>query len=157
MDVLRGEHSYKNQKRIDVLKSRVKRCVCKYCGGKLMLRRIIFSDFEDARVEIFCSACDRIEFGVEPEIYQSAKFFVENSETNFYPGLDDNEQTRQMTIARVAEIMTWENKNIGILDNNGFNIQLNYNENFVGESLNLSEDDLDEEQEEDQIEIQFDL
>lgn len=157
MDVLRGEHSYKNQKRIDVLKSRVKRCVCKYCGGKLKLRRIIFSDFEDARVEIFCSACDRIEFGVEPEIYQSAKFFVENSETNFYPGLDDNEQTRQMTIARVAEIMTWENKNIGILDNNGFNIQLNYNENFVGESLNLSEDDLDEEQEEDQIEIQFDL
>lgn len=62
-----------------MLKKRTKRCVCKYCGGKLKLRRIIFSEYEDARIEIFCSQCDRIEFGVEPEISRSAEYFVENS------------------------------------------------------------------------------
>ena len=65
--------SYKSEKRVDMLKKRTHRCVCKYCGGKLKLRQIIFSEFEDARTEIFCSDCDRIEFGVEQEIYDSAK------------------------------------------------------------------------------------
>lgn len=50
---------------IQMLRNRVKHCVCKYCGGQLKLRQISFSEFEDARTEIFCSDCDRIEFGVE--------------------------------------------------------------------------------------------
>ena len=33
--------NFKSQKRLDMLKARTKRCVCKYCGGKLKLRRII--------------------------------------------------------------------------------------------------------------------
>lgn len=70
---------FQSKKRLDVLKKRAKRCVCKYCGGELKLRRIIFSSFEDARVEIFCKDCERIEYGVEPQIYQSAKFFVEST------------------------------------------------------------------------------
>ena len=124
------ELDFKSKKRIDMLKARTKRCVCKYCGGRLKLRRIIFSDYEDARIEIFCRDCDRIEFGVEPEIYASAKFFVENSKFNCYPDLDDNEKTKQMTIAKVCEIMAWENQNIGIMDNEGFNIPLKLNESF---------------------------
>lgn len=61
--------------RIDMLKGRTKRCVCKYCGSNLRLRRIIFSTYEDTRVEIFCENCNRIEFGVEPEVYVSAEIF----------------------------------------------------------------------------------
>ena len=128
-----------------MLKKRTKRCVCKYCGGKLKLRRIIFSDYEDARIEIFCDSCDRIEFGVEPAIYSSAKFFVENSRFNCYPDMDDNAQTKQMTIAKVAEIMAWENQNLGFLNGNGFTVPLNLNENFIGECITLSEDDLNDE------------
>lgn len=97
--------TYKSEKRIDMLKKRTKRCVCKYCGGQLKLRQITFTDNVDARTEIFCSDCDRIEFGVEKEIYSSAKFFVENSRFNCYPDLDDSENTKQMTIAKVCEIM----------------------------------------------------
>ena len=123
--------------------------MCKYCGGKLKLRRIIFSDFEDSRIEIFCKDCDRIEFGVEPEIYASAKFFVENSKFNCYPDLDDNEKTKQMTIAKVCEIMAWENQNIGILDGSGFNIPLKLNAGFVGECVTLTEEDLEDEEIED--------
>ena len=149
MSTDKKELDFKSQKRIDMLKKRTKRCVCKYCGGKLKLRRIIFSEFEDSRIEIFCKDCDRIEFGVEPEIYASAKFFVENSKFNCYPDLDDNEKTKQMTIAKVCEIMAWENQNIGILDGSGFNIPLKLNAGFVGECVTLTEEDLEDEEIED--------
>lgn len=136
--------NFQSEKRLAMLKKRTKRCVCKYCGGKLKLRRIIFSDYEDARIEIFCNDCDRIEFGVEPAIYSSAKFFVENSKFNCYPDMDDNVMTKQMSIAKVAEIMAWENQNLGFLNGDGFIVPLKVNENFIGECITISEDDLSE-------------
>jgi len=141
---LKEKIDFQSKKRIDVLKKRTKRCRCKYCGGRLKLRRIIFSDYEDSRIEIFCNHCDRIEYGVEPEIYQSAKFFVENSGFNCYPDLDDNEKTKQMTVAKVCEIMAWQDQNLGIINENGFVVPLNLNENFVGECITLDEDDLED-------------
>lgn len=144
MDQIEEKTNFKSMKRIEMLKKRTRRCVCKYCGSQLRLRRIIFSQYEDARIEIFCNSCDRIEFGVEPEIYASAKYFVENSKFNCYPDLDDNERTKQMTIAKVCEIMAWENQNIGIVDVNGFTVPLNINENFVGECITLSDEDLED-------------
>lgn len=136
--------SFQSQKRLTVLKKRAKRCRCKYCGGRLKLRRIIFSDYEEARIEIFCNECERIEYGVEPEIYSSARFFVENSGFNCFPDLDNNEKTKQMTISKVCEIMAWQNQNLGIMNEEGFQVSLHMNENFVGECITLSEDDLDE-------------
>lgn len=136
---------FQSKKRLDVLKKRAKRCVCKYCGGELKLRRIIFSSFEDARVEIFCKDCERIEYGVEPQIYQSAKFFVESTHFNCFPDLDDNERTKQMTISKVCEIMAWQDQNFGILDAEGFTMPLDFNENVVGECVTFTEDDLDDE------------
>ena len=144
MEINNQKNNYKSEKRLAMLKRRTKRCVCKYCGGKLKLQRIVFNIFEDARIEIFCASCNRIEFGVEPEIYRSAKFFVENSRFNCYPDLDDNELTKQMTISKVAEIMAWENQNFGILDGNGFTVPLKLNENFIGECITFSEDDLND-------------
>ena len=96
--------------RLEIMKARAKRCVCKYCGGKLELRRIAFSDYGEARSELYCPVCQRIEFGTEPEIYQGATYFVDNLEFNHYPGLDDNEKTRRMNIAKVCEIMAWGDK-----------------------------------------------
>ncbi|MBP3624602.1 MAG: hypothetical protein J6J05_02040, partial [Peptococcaceae bacterium] len=101
-------------------------------------------EFEDARIELFCNDCDRIEFGVEPAIYSSAKFFVENSKFNCYPDMDDNQQTKQMTIAKVCEIMAWENQNLGFLSSDGFTVPLNLNESFMGECITLSDDDLND-------------
>lgn len=145
MEVKNEKFNFQSEKRLTMLKKRTKRCVCKYCGGKLKLRRIIFSNYEDARIEIFCDSCNRIEFGVEPEIYSSAKFFVENSRFNCYPDMDDNGLTKQMTIAKVAEIMAWENQNLGFLNSGGFTVPLNLNENFIGECITVSEDDLNDE------------
>ena len=53
MSEVNTNNMFRSEKRLDMLKKRTKRCVCKYCGGRLKLRRIIFSDYEDARIEIF--------------------------------------------------------------------------------------------------------
>ena len=111
---------YQAAGRVEELKARAERCCCKFCGSKLVVRRIIFSEDEDARIELFCSQCDRIEYGVEPEIYQNAVHFVDHLKFNHYADLDSNEQTRRMNIAKVCEIMAWGIKNLGILDQNGF-------------------------------------
>ena len=136
------DFSFQAQGRVEMLKGWAKRCVCKYCGGRLRLKRIIFSDHEDARVEIYCDNCERIEYGVEQEIYQSARYFVDELKFNCYPNQDANESTRRMTIAKVCEIMAWENKNLGLLDRDGFRVPLEVNGNILGECIILTDEDL---------------
>lgn len=128
--------------RIEELKQRTKRCRCKYCGSKLEIRRIIYGKIEEARVEIFCSECDRIEYGVEPELYQAAKYFVEEMDFNVYPDLDETEKTKQMSVAKVSEIMAWCCKNLGFIDKSGFKVPLDMDETVLGEMLVLDETEL---------------
>lgn len=134
--------TYQSENRLNMLKKRMKRCVCRYCGGQLILKKIVFSEYEDSRVEIFCNDCDRIEFGVEREIYLSAKFFIDETKFNCYPEFESNARTRQMNIAKICDIMAWGNQNLGFLNHNGFTVPLDLSENFIGECITLTEDDL---------------
>ena len=144
LEDIKEKINFNSQKRLEMLKQRSQRCVCKYCGGALRVRQIVFTEYEDARIELFCKDCDRIEFGVEPEIYENAKFYVEETGFNCFAELDDSDKTRQMTIAKISEILTWENQNIGILTPEGFNVPLNTNQHYVGECITLTDDDLQE-------------
>lgn len=141
-----GEN-HNNPNRVTMLKKRRNRCVCKFCGNQLRLKRIIFSNYEEARIEIFCPNCNRIEFGVEPEIYASAKYFVEQTEFNYYQDLDENERTKQMNIAKICEILDWGSLNLGIMNKEGFTVPLNMNENFLGKCIVLTDADLNYEEE----------
>lgn len=135
---------YDQSGRAEMLKERSRRCVCKYCGQSLSLKRISFSEIEADRVEIFCLACHRIEFGVEPEIYQSALYFVEEMGFNYYPDIGRNEKTKRMNVAKVCEIMAWENKNLGILTRDGFQVPLAVNSKVIGECVVLTNEDIGE-------------
>lgn len=128
--------------RIEMLKTRTKRCRCKYCGSPLEIRRIIYGKIEDARVEIFCSQCDRIEYGIEPEIYQAAKYFVEEMQYNAFPDLDNSETTKQMSIAKVGEIIAWGCNNLGFLGDEGFKVPLDINEDLMNETIIIDDSDL---------------
>lgn len=128
--------------RLQRLKARKKRCVCKYCGHELKLRRIIYTSFEEARTELYCNHCKRIEYGVEWQTYQSAKFYVEHSGINLYPGLDDNEQCKQINIAKIAEIMDWVCHNLGVVGDEGFVVPLNFQPEFMAECITVSDADL---------------
>lgn len=134
------EDLYASINRVDTLKQRAGRCCCKYCGGPLSLKRLIFSDFTDARVEIYCEHCERIEYGVEPEIYKSARNFVDNLGFNYYTDMDQNAQTRRMNIAKVAEIMAWGYRNTGLLNDDGFTVPLSYKDTMMEQCLVITDD-----------------
>jgi len=135
---------YSAENRIENLKQRSKRCVCSYCGNALTLRRIIFNDIEEARVEIFCDNCNRIEFGVEPEIYTSAVNFIDNLEFNYFETLDQNEKTRKMNIAKICEILAWGCKNMGLMTRDGFCVPVNMSQNSWAECLIMESKDINE-------------
>lgn len=116
---LNGEE---NEKRLSMLKKRKKRCVCKHCGGNLELKQIIFHEIKEARIELFCPKCEKMEYGVEPEIYLSACNFIDNWTFDYYPNLDQNIKKRQMNIAKISEILSWGCQNIGILNEQGFSV-----------------------------------
>lgn len=141
------ESLYKSQDRIAQLKERAGRCVCRFCGKPLHLKHIIFSDIDEARVEIFCDHCDAIEFGVEREIYAAASDFVDNMEFNYYEGLDQNEKTRRMNIAKVCDILQWGLKDMGLLDSSGFTVPVKQPDTSWAECVSLSGDEIEEDKE----------
>ena len=136
---------YWSENRMELLKRRKKRCVCHYCGGPLSIKRILFSDVADARIELYCERCERIEFGIEPEVYLSASNFVDNLDVDFYENMDDNDLKHQMNVAKVGEIMAWGFRNVGMLDDDGFTMPLqmkdeDWQECMVLESSQVPED-----------------
>ncbi len=108
--------------RLEEIKNRSKRCVCKYCGGRLRVRMLDFGQIETANLEIFCENCDKIEYGVEPEIYHSAQYAVDILGFNAYKDRADNEQRRRLNIAKVCELLFWHDRELGILDQYGYKV-----------------------------------
>ena len=113
-----------SQERIEELRSRSKRCVCKYCGSRLKVRLIDFGQIETANLEIFCTSCGLIEYGTEPAIYQSAVYLVDHFGFNAYPDRSDNEARRRLNIGKVCEIIAWHEQQVGLLDQHGYTVPL---------------------------------
>ncbi|MBR6755500.1 MAG: hypothetical protein IKM15_00920 [Peptococcaceae bacterium] len=134
----------KAEKRVEMLKKRVKRCVCKSCGGKLSLRQLDYNEFEDARIEIFCDNCDRLEFGIEPEIYTSAQYYVDEFRVNMYPDMGNNQLTRRMSIASISDIMSWALQNMGYLTKEGFSVPPDMEGKILRECIVLDDQMVDE-------------
>ena len=106
--------------RTAMLDKRSERCVCKYCGGRLRIKSIAFNEIVDGRSELYCRACGRIEFGVEPEIYAAACYFVSEFDFNCFADLEDSELSKRMNVAKVCEIMSWFGRSLGLLEAGGF-------------------------------------
>ena len=102
-----------------LLEQRSKRCVCKFCGHPLKSKFIIFNKYGGQGMELFCEHCQRIEYDVEPEIYQLAKQFVDDFEFNYYLDMDENNISRELNIAKINEILSWAMKKVGILTEEG--------------------------------------
>lgn len=105
--------------RMTELAERSERCVCKYCGSPLEVQLIVFGKFAEAGAELFCTRCNRIEYGTEPLIYQNAKYFIDVMGFDCFSGLKDNEGSRRQSVAKVCEIMMWHDSKLGILNEGG--------------------------------------
>lgn len=133
---------YQAEGRLDMLKQRSKRCLCRYCGGHLEIKSIMFNEFVEARVELYCPHCERIEYGVEPEIYQSAKDFIEVTQYDCFPGLEKNEMTKMMSVSKICDIMAWHDRSLGIVDDDGFCVPIHRNDHIFGECVIFDDEDL---------------
>lgn len=145
LNVKEIEKIYKDKERLKDLKIRTKNCCCRYCGGKLSLRRILYGVPSNGRIEIFCDECNRIEYGVNIEIYHIAKYFVDEFEFNYYPDYDDSLKTYQMNVAKVCDIISWGCRNLDILGDEGFKAPISINSTLMGEEVILYKADLDDE------------
>ena len=132
-----------SESRLETLKGRARRCCCKYCGGRLEIRQIVFNSYEEARVEIFCAQCSRIEYGVEQTIYDNARYFVEELRYSEHLEGRDDEKLRRMHVAKVCDILSWGARHWGILSDDGFNIDIASDINISGHGIILEDDDLD--------------
>ena len=121
--------------RIKALKKRTDRCVCRFCGSPLSLRKITYAAYDDAKIDIFCESCDRIELGVEPEIYHVAEYYIDELRYDHYPDLDDSAYKKRMNVAAICDILEWGLKNMGLLDENGFTVSLQFDKDLLGEAL----------------------
>ena len=127
--------------RVEMLAKRVERCVCKYCGGELRLKRMLFNREEGMRIEVFCEDCQRIEFGVEKSTYLAAKSFVEEFDFNYYNDLEQAESIKRMNIAKVCEIISWADRRRGWLADTGFTVNTAPTVDLNGELVFISAQD----------------
>lgn len=130
--------------RVIELRKRARRCKCKYCGGNLRLKQIVYGKTIEPRIEIFCENCKRIEYGIEPEIYEMAKYYVDEFSFDCYPELDDSISKERMNVAKVAEIIYWGMNGVGYADMGGFIYPIKIDKKMVGESIEFDMDELAE-------------
>ena len=124
------------------LQKRAKKCKCHYCGGSLELRKVTYSSYDISKIEIYCSNCNRIEYGVEPELYEVAKYFVDELHFDHYADWDNNIRKREMNIAKVNEIIDWGCRNLGLLTDDGFTTELQMRPELLGEAIIIADKDL---------------
>ena len=128
--------------RVERLKARAKHCCCKYCG-ELHVRQIIFQTQADARIELYCDQCQKIEYGVEKEIYASARAFVQETQFNHFEDMNDSEQRLQMNIAKVCIMTSWQLKFLGLLKDDGFTVPVHVNEYESDQCTMIDDSDLE--------------
>lgn len=115
---------------LSYLRNRAKRCVCRYCGNKLSLRKITYAAYDEAKIETYCELCERLESGTEPEIWKLAVHYVDDMRYDHFPNFDDSATKRKMNIAAVCDVFAWAYRCAGILSDQGFKpgIEINFND-----------------------------
>ena len=103
----------------DKLIERANRVVCKHCGGKLVTALIVYDIYGGAGEELYCPHCQKQEFGVEQEIYSLAEYYVDNFQFNYFYDMEENEVNFRLNVAKVADMLSWMLKNVGLLTKDG--------------------------------------
>ena len=103
----------------EYLTNRVKRCVCRQCGGKLEKKVIAYNKYGGAGVELYCPKCEKIEYGTEPEIFALAQEFVDEVEFDYFTEMEDELRHDQLNVAKMCDILGWVYRRTDVLDENG--------------------------------------
>lgn len=80
---------------------------------------IIYNKYGGSGLELYCPSCKKIEYGTEPEIYHLAKSFAYDMEFDYYTEMEPNNESFQLNVAKVCEILSWQFRKLGLLDSKG--------------------------------------
>ena len=103
------------------------------------MHKVDFGEPEEARIELFCELCNKMEFGTEKEIYLIAQSYVEQFAINYYADLGESSKVKKMNIANVCNILSWALQNMGYCNKKGFVIPPQITEGLFGESVILDD------------------
>lgn len=109
------------------------------------MRKITYAAYDEAKIEMYCSHCDRMEYGVEPIIYKMAEYYAEEIQFDYYPEMDESESKHRMNISTLCDIMNWALKNTGLLEESGFTVPIGVNPEILGEASIYSREELKDE------------
>lgn len=118
------------EERLQLLEKRAKRCCCKYCGGELEVKIISIGKISEANMELYCPCCDKIEYGVEPQIYQDALYFVDYMQFQYYESFGNPAETRKLNVAKICEILAWHDNRLGFLGEDGYKFDIDQKDDF---------------------------
>lgn len=93
-------------------------------------------------MELFCNQCDRMEFGIEPEIYQSAVYFVDEFRVNYFPDFSDVSMVKKLNVSAISNIISWAMLNLGYLEKDGFIAPPQMNQQMFKRCLVLDDDSM---------------
>lgn len=123
-----------DEKNLKALKSslfqRAERCICRQCGGKIVPSIVILDQYGGQEMDLYCPQCERVDFGIEPEIYDMAKVFIERFEYNYYVDMEEGERLTKLNTGKIVEMLSWFLKNLGLVDQDGIKYCLPNFENF---------------------------
>ncbi len=105
-----------------VLDERAARCVCKLCGGELQKKVVVYNKYGGSGLELYCPACEKIEYGTEPEIFALASDFVDSVEFDYFPDMEGGALHEQLNIAKVCDVLGWIYRRTGVLDGEGLHL-----------------------------------
>ena len=98
---------------------RMKRCVCKQCGGELKMKVVVYDPYGGHDVEMICEHCHKIEYGTEKEIYNLASKFIDEIQFNYFLDMEENERSELLNTAKVCEMFSWLLGEIGLIGDDG--------------------------------------
>ena len=124
------------------LKNRLESCCCRYCGGDLILKSIVPGKKVEGKIEIFCDNCDRIEYGVEKDVYKIAKYFVEEMQFDYFTDLEEKVLKHRMNVAKICDIIMWGLTNLGYTSDTGLKYPIEISDLILGEDIIFTDNDL---------------
>ena len=101
------------------MQNRQQRCVCRQCGSKLEIRMIIFCQYGGQGLELYCPVCQRIEYGVEKELFDLAGKFMAETEFNYFLDMPEDKRSLELNTAKVGELFSWLFRELKLCDENG--------------------------------------
>ena len=101
------------------MQERLGHCVCKFCGGDLEIKVIIYNKYGGQGLEMYCPNCQKIEYGTEKGIYRLAKDFVENVEFDYFPDMEEGKRSFELNVAKACEVLSWGLRRLEVMDEKG--------------------------------------